>query len=62
MELIKNTVNICRIPAKGTTKTMVDSDVIVPDVKPDILKILQVDADCCVTDTYIENGKLIING
>lgn len=62
MELIKNTVNICRIPAKGTTKTMVDSDVIVPDVKPDILKILQVDADCCVSDTYIENGKLIMNG
>lgn len=62
MELIKNTVNICETIVQGTTQAMADGDVIVPDVKPDILKLLQVDADASVTDRYIENGRLIICG
>ena len=62
MELIKNTINICNIAAKGETQAMSDGDVIVPDIKPDILKLLQVDADACITDKYIENGRLIICG
>lgn len=62
MELIKDTINICETTAKGTAQAMADSDVIVPDIKPDILKLLQVDSDACITDKYIENGKLIICG
>ncbi len=62
MELIKDTVSICEAAVRGTTQAMADGDIIVPDVKPDILKILQVDADACVTDKYIENGRLVING
>lgn len=62
MELIKDTVNICNVTAKGVMQAMADGDVIVPDVKPDILKLLQVDAETCITDKYIENGRLIING
>ena len=62
MELIKNTINICNIAAKGETQAMSDGDVIVPDIKPDILKLLHVDADACMTDKYIENGRLIICG
>lgn len=62
MELQKNTVNICEIITKGTTQAMADGDVIVPDIKPDILKLLQVDAEACITDKYIENGRLIIAG
>ena len=62
MELIKNTVNICETGARGTTRAMADGDVIVPDIKPDILKIIQVDANACITDKYMENGKVIICG
>lgn len=62
MELIKDTINVCNISAKGVTQAMADGDVIVPDVKPDILKLLQVDAQACVTDKYIENGRLVICG
>ncbi|MDD6763310.1 MAG: DUF3794 domain-containing protein [Clostridiales bacterium] len=62
MELIRDTIRICETMSRGTTQAMADGDIIVPDIKPDILKILQVDADACVTDKYIENGRLIING
>lgn len=62
MELIKDTINVCDVAAKGMTQAMADGDVIVPDTKPDILKLLQVDSDACITDKYIENGRLIICG
>ncbi|MGM9936919.1 MAG: SPOCS domain-containing protein [Candidatus Ornithomonoglobus sp.] len=62
MELIRDTISVCETAARGTTQAMADGDIIVPDIKPDILKILQVDADACVTDKYIENGRLVING
>ncbi len=62
MELIKDTINVCNITAKGVSQAMADGDVIVPDVKPDILKLLQVDAQASITDKYIENGRLVING
>ena len=62
MELIKNMINTCEVTAKGTTQAMADGDVIVPDTKPDILKLLQVDSDACITDKYIENDRLILCG
>ncbi len=62
MELIKNTINVCRTTAKGMTQAMADGDVIVPDIKPDILKLLEVNSDACITDKYIENGRLVICG
>lgn len=62
MELTKNTMNLCRICTKGTAQAMADGDVIVPDIKPDILKLLQVDAEASITDKYIENGRIIICG
>lgn len=62
MEIIKDTINVCNVSAKGETQAMAEGDVIVPDIKPDILKLLQVDAHSSVTDKYIENGRLVING
>lgn len=62
MELIKNTIKTCETVVKGTTQAMADGDVIVPDTKPDILKLLQVDSDACITDKYIENDRLILCG
>ena len=40
MKLIKNIVNICETAAKGSAQAMADGDVIVPDTKPDILKLI----------------------
>ncbi len=62
MELIKKPINMCDIIAKGTAQALADGDVIVPDTKPDILKLLQVDSEASITDKYIENGRLVLCG
>ena len=62
MELIKKPINTCNTIAKGTAQAMADGDVIVPDTKPDILKLLQVDSEASITDKYIENGRLVLCG
>ena len=53
---------MCNTTAKGVTQAMADGDVIVPDIKPDILKLIEVNSDACITDKYIENGRLVICG
>lgn len=62
MELNKTEISLYETIVKGTTQAMADGEAIVPDTKPDILKILQVDADACITDRYIENGRLYLCG
>lgn len=62
MELVKENVTVNQVNCKGNTQVLVDEDIIVPDVKPDILKILQLDAVSCITDKTIEKGRAIING
>lgn len=62
MELINEKVNVNETVSKGSAQTTVEGDIIVPDTKPDILKILQVDAIACVTHKSIENGRVKTNG
>ncbi len=62
MELIKENVKVNQVSCKGNAQVLVDEDIIVPDVKPDILKILQLDAVSCITSKSIIKGKAVING
>lgn len=62
MELVKENVKLNQVSCKGSTQVMVDEDIIVPDVKPDILKILQLDATSCVTNKEVTNGRTVVNG
>lgn len=62
MELLKETVRLSQSVYKGDSRVMSEGDVLVPDIKPDILKLLQVDAVSCITDTQISDGKLDIEG
>ncbi len=43
-------------------QTTVESDVIVPDIKPDILKILQCGSEVAVTRKEVQNDKVFIQG
>ena len=45
-----------------TTQLEADMDVIVPDVKPDIKKILQIDADVDAKNCEVQNERVILNG
>ena len=60
MELLKETVRIAQTVYKGDAQIKTEGDIVVPDIKPDILKLLQVDAISSVTDTTISEGKLDI--
>ncbi len=62
MELIKKNIIINRPVKCGTTEIGVDGDIIVPDIKPDILKLLQVDGKAIVCDTELSEGRLTVSG
>lgn len=62
MEIIKKNIIINRPVKCAATEIGTDCDIIVPDIKPDILKILQVDGTAVVCDTELLEGRLLING
>lgn len=62
MELIKEPVTVGEIIFSDSLETAADGDLIVPDIKPDILKILQVDAVSCISSKEISAGKLVLGG
>lgn len=62
LEIIKKNIIINRPVKCGNTQIGVDGDVIVPDIKPDILKILQADGKAVVTETELSEGRLIVSG
>ncbi len=62
MQIKKQDINVGKAIFSGDVKTGADGNIIVPDVKPDILKILQVDAESYLEEKSVENGKLILKG
>lgn len=62
MELVKESMAVEETVHSGRSQILVDGDIIVPDVKPDILKILQVDAVAVVSNKEVCDGKVIIKG
>ena len=62
MELIKEPIKLNEVCIQDFSDVMVDGDVIVPDIKPDILKILQVDANAVITNKDVSDGKVTLNG
>ena len=61
-ELKKENVCVGEQSVAAFSQAYCETDIIVPDTKPDILKIIQVDADASITDKSIRNEKLIIRG
>ncbi|MCX7714243.1 MAG: DUF3794 domain-containing protein [Clostridia bacterium] len=62
MKLIKDSVLVNETVHRDFSEISVDGDIIVPDVKPDILKILQVDAVSTITGKDVGGGRITING
>lgn len=62
MELLKENLEITETKIKEKETTYSDSDVIVPDVKPDILKILQVDAVSSITSKEVRDSHIKVSG
>ena len=62
MQLIKNEKKYWGTILCGSENVNADGDIIVPDVKPDILKVLQIDARSVVTDKGVAIGGLYVQG
>lgn len=62
LEIIKETVNVNQIIGEDRTRTVLDNDIIVPDTKPDISRILLLDGDVYISDTDTMQDRVQISG
>ncbi len=62
MELFKENLQLTETRACKKAQTTCDTDMIVPDVKPDILKIVQVDGTAFITSKEIADTSCKVNG
>lgn len=62
LELSKELIKINQLVGEEYSQTLVEGDIIVPDVKPDIAKILQVDGTAVITEKEVHQDKVVING
>lgn len=62
LELIRQTIRVNQSIGEDTTQTIVENDIIVPDTKPDIARILLLDGDAIVNEAEAVQDKILING
>ncbi len=62
MHLIKEERKTGEVLCQKSGQTMIESDVIVPDVKPDIKRILEVSGSVCITQKMIQQDKVYLQG
>ncbi|MBO5364558.1 MAG: DUF3794 domain-containing protein [Clostridia bacterium] len=62
MHLIKEDRKTGDVICQKSSQTMVESDVIVPDVKPDIKKVLEISSTVCITQKSIQQDKVFLQG
>ncbi len=62
MQVKKQNINIGKAIFEGDIKSSAEGSIIVPDVKPDILKVIQVDAETFLSEKQIEDGKITLKG
>ncbi len=62
INLIKEDMKTSEIICQKYSQTMVENDVIVPDIKPDIKKVLEISGNVCITQRAIQQDKVFIQG
>lgn len=62
LELVKEAVRLNQPIGEDSTQTIVENDIIVPDIKPDIVRILLLDGDAYINSTEAATDKLVIGG
>ncbi len=62
MRLNKEERKTGEVICQKCSQTMVESDVIVPDVKPDIKKVLEINSTVCITQKSIQQDKVFLQG
>lgn len=62
MELIKKNIHMNKLKCKSNLQVIFDDDFNVPDMKPDIAKLIKTQGEIKFTDQKISNGKLYVTG
>ena len=62
MEIEKKTVSTVKTVYEGDVKSSAEGSIIVPDTKPDVLKICEVTAEAYLAEKQIEDGKITLKG
>ncbi len=62
MNLKKQTLAVSEVASNYNEITSVDNDIIVPDVKPDVLKILQTSHKIIITQCNIQKDRVYVQG
>lgn len=62
MENIKELVNIDKCVGKERSQILIEGDIIVPDTKPDMERVLQSDEKVCIENFDIINGRISFKG
>ena len=62
LEIMKEAININRFFEQQSAQVIIQTDIIVPDVKPDISKILVIDADDFITSTETYPDRVLVEG
>lgn len=62
LELVKESVIISEVVCEDSIQAVVENDIIVPDVKPDIGRILLLDGDVFVSSSEVVQDKIAVSG
>jgi hypothetical protein len=62
LDINKESVCINKIVGQKTQNITVEEDMIVPDIKPDILNIINTNGNVCIYKKEVLEGKIRIDG
>lgn len=62
LELIKDKIRVSQLIGEDSIQTVIENDIIVPDVKPDVANILLADGDIFVNNVEAMQDKILVNG
>ncbi|MBA1334817.1 MAG: hypothetical protein HPY66_0437 [Firmicutes bacterium] len=62
LELVRDLIRIDQVMGEEVTQAMVEGDVVVPDSKPDVDKILSVNGWVVITDKEVVEDRIILEG
>ena len=62
MELIKKNIHMNKLKCKSNLQLTLDDDFNVPDIKPDIDRIITQQGDIRINEIKAMNGKLLLKG
>ncbi len=62
IETVNEKVKACKFVGHENITEVVEGDVIVPDIKPDILSLINVDGNVFISKKEVQDGKVNLNG